>query len=169
MTGGEGVEGRLTQREERIARMVEEEQAGNLYEHLDVDNYEFRILSISPGANNSPIRCNLRKTSLINEGTASSYSALSYCWGDHRTRLNILVNNVQTTVTTNLYDALWQLRALKIYEIWVDAICINQEDKTERSLQVRFMKRIYKKARGVIAWLGTESGSQRIAQMHLTF
>jgi hypothetical protein len=71
--------------------------------------------------------------------------------------LNILVNNVQTTVTINLYDALWQLRALKIYEIWVDAICINQEDKTERSLQVRFMKRIYEKARGVIAWLGTES------------
>jgi hypothetical protein len=124
---------------------------------LDVDNYEFRVLSISPDTNSSPIRCTLRKTPLINEGTAASYNALSYCWGDPNVRSEIFVNDVQTAVTTNLYDALWQLRALKIYEIWVDAICINEENKTERSLQVRFMKRIYEKARGVIAWLGTDS------------
>jgi hypothetical protein len=133
------------------------QEASTLYEPLDVDNYEFRVLSISPDANNSPIRCTLRKTSLINERTAASYNALSYCWGDPNFRLKIFVNGVQMAVTVNLYDATWQLRALKIYDIWVDAICINQEDKTERSLQVRFMKRIYERARGVIAWLGMDS------------
>ena len=131
--------------------------ASTFYEPLDADNYEFRVLSILPDEIISPIRCNLRKTSLIDQGTVPTYSALSYCWGDPDIRVPILVNDAHTTVTMNLYTAIWYLRELKIYEIWVDAICINQEDKTERGLQVRFMKRIYEKARGVIAWLGTHS------------
>jgi len=85
-----------------------------LYQPLGVDNYEFRVLSISPDANSSPIRCTLRKTSFINEGTAASNNALSYCWGDPNVRSEIFLNDVQTTATTNLYDALWQLRAIKI-------------------------------------------------------
>ena len=40
--------------------------------------------------------------------------------------------------------------------IWIDAICINQEDKDERSAQVRFMGEIYESAQTVFAWLGPE-------------
>ncbi|KAH9213125.1 hypothetical protein DL95DRAFT_302949, partial [Leptodontidium sp. 2 PMI_412] len=35
--------------------------------------------------------------------------------------------------------------------LWVDAICINQQDLEERSAQVQLMKKIYQQAEGVIA------------------
>ncbi|KAJ4288879.1 hypothetical protein N0V88_007212 [Collariella sp. IMI 366227] len=42
------------------------------------------------------------------------------------------------------------------FYIWVDAICINQEDMEERALQVRIMDQIYTKAAHTIIWLGCE-------------
>lgn len=136
---------------------IDESKTRIAYEPLDVDFYEFRVLEILPDPDDSPIRCALRKTSLIEEGTSATYNALSYCWGNPYITASIFINDVPTAVTTNLRNALWQLRALGIYRIWADALCINQEDKTERSLQVRFMKRIYENAKGVIAWLGEGS------------
>ena len=47
--------------------------------------------------------------------------------------------------------------------IWVDAICINQEDLDERSQQVLVMDRIYKEARTVLTWLGPEDKLTRTA------
>jgi len=60
-------------------------------------------------------------------------------------------------VTVNLEAALRQLKDKHITRIWVDAVCINQDDRQERSIQVRNMKQIYSKAERVIAWLGEES------------
>ena len=42
--------------------------------------------------------------------------------------------------------------------IWIDALCINQDDLAERSQQVSIMSRIFKQARTVIAWLGPADG-----------
>jgi hypothetical protein len=38
--------------------------------------------------------------------------------------------------------------------VWVDAVCINQADNTEKSLQVRHMKQIYEQGATTISWLG---------------
>jgi hypothetical protein len=38
--------------------------------------------------------------------------------------------------------------------LWVDAICINQQDDDEKSKQVAMMGRIYNEAQKVYAWLG---------------
>jgi hypothetical protein len=38
--------------------------------------------------------------------------------------------------------------------IWIDAICINQTDISERNLQVRNMKNIYRSATSTYVWLG---------------
>jgi hypothetical protein len=38
--------------------------------------------------------------------------------------------------------------------IWIDAICINQDDNEERAQQVRIMDNIYSKAAETIVWLG---------------
>ncbi|KAJ2965330.1 hypothetical protein NQ176_g10669 [Zarea fungicola] len=38
--------------------------------------------------------------------------------------------------------------------IWIDAISVNQEDLTERNIQVAMMTRIYGQAQSVIIWLG---------------
>jgi hypothetical protein len=40
--------------------------------------------------------------------------------------------------------------------IWIDALCINQEDTLERNQEVKRMRTIYRTAREVVIWLGEE-------------
>ena len=62
----------------------------------------------------------------------------------------------QTTVGENLASALRHLRSRSNpLQIWVDAICINQEDDEEKSYQVKFMYSIFESASFVTAWLGS--------------
>lgn len=52
--------------------------------------------------------------------------------------------------------------------IWIDAICINQEDIQERNSQVAIMDRIFGSARTVICWLGPEETMSREAIYNLS-
>jgi len=85
------------------------------------------------------------------------YIALSYCWGDPNSEVPIDVNGHSFRATANLHEALLRLRNLGKYKVWADAVCINQGDRQERSLQVRLMKQIFSKAKEVIACVGTPS------------
>ncbi|KAL9066380.1 MAG: hypothetical protein Q9161_007599 [Pseudevernia consocians] len=61
-------------------------------------------------------------------------------------------------VTSNLYEGLQRLRRRKsVHVIWVDAVCINQDDVQERNQQILYMARIYKQAKQVVVWLGVTS------------
>ncbi|KAF2732509.1 HET-domain-containing protein [Polyplosphaeria fusca] len=44
--------------------------------------------------------------------------------------------------------------------LWIDALCINQDDIVERGHQVRLMREIYSKAQKVSVWLGDEKHMQ---------
>lgn len=60
-------------------------------------------------------------------------------------------------VSANLFDALSTLRRCvptELRQIWIDAICIDQENTEERSSQVAQMNTIFSSAASVIAWLG---------------
>ncbi|KAH9217488.1 heterokaryon incompatibility protein-domain-containing protein [Leptodontidium sp. 2 PMI_412] len=67
-------------------------------------------------------------------------------------------------VTRNLEEALRHLRFPDFERmLWVDALCINQEDKEEKEAQVNSMHRIYNLARSVIAWSGPANEGSRSA------
>jgi len=51
--------------------------------------------------------------------------------------------------------------------LWVDAICIDQGNLTERNNQVRRMKNIYEDAEDVIVWLGPQVDNSDLAMQHL--
>ena len=123
------------------------------YTPLDIESYQIRMISLSPGPPGSIIQCKLKKQSLVDE---HEYAALSYCWGDQNTRRDIIVNNVQITVTVNLEEALQRLRRLNVTRVWVDALCINQNDNQEKSHQIRNMVSIYSKAITTYTWLGEQ-------------
>lgn len=86
------------------------------------------------------------------------FAALSYVWGDDRELRQIVVNGTDMLVTKNLEEILRRLAANNEfranYKIWIDAICINQNDESERASQVQKMREIYSSAWTVIAWLG---------------
>jgi hypothetical protein len=69
------------------------------------------------------------------------YFALSYCWGDPRVTERIRLGEGTVIVTASLVRGLRVVRKLlhsmdrsvKSVKLWVDAVCINQNDARERS------------------------------------
>ena len=60
-------------------------------------------------------------------------------------------------ITQNLFVALRRLRHLeKSRTLWIDALCINQEDTKEKEVQVAMMGQIYSRASCGLLWLGEE-------------
>lgn len=87
------------------------------------------------------------------------YKALSYCWGDAVSTLplHIQCNALDFTldITRNLHSALEHLQfGYPGQLLWIDAICINQQDEAERENQVAIMQDIYSRAEEVLIWLG---------------
>ena len=104
----------------------------------------------------APIQCKLFDYSLQESGKRTHlYEALSYVWGSSDKPRSIFIDKYNLPVTVNLHAALSCLRDRFMERIiWVDAVCINQVDLKEQSLQVQLMAKIYSKANRVIVWLG---------------
>lgn len=79
--------------------------------------------------------------------------------GDPAKTHKIIIDGKYLPITASLYSALRQLQVQSTVEIWVwaDAICINQQDLAERSVQVQLMRQIYHNAGTVLIWLGLSS------------
>ena len=116
---------------------------------------DIRFVILHPATISSPIEVNILKTNLT---CKPSFEALSYTWGDQRTLRPITVHGAKRQalyVTENLEAALRHLRYTdKIRLLWIDALCINQGDIKERSLQVMRMGDIFSRAANVSIWLG---------------
>jgi hypothetical protein len=135
----------------------------------------FRLLQldpVSPPANG--LRCTMQVFDLQDP---PEYVALSYTWGDpdwefddsvteavrasYKVKQHAIVNDKPLLISTNLFNALLALQANpevhKSLPIWADAVCINQDDKSEKSAQVNAMGSIYMKAELATVWLGTSS------------
>jgi len=94
------------------------------------------------------------------------FQALSYTWGSESTTLPITINGHKKHVTPNLQAALRCVQrtpAVSNTNLWIDALCINQDDEVEKSHQVAMMGDIYSSARQVIVWLGEADRDSRVA------
>ncbi|SCO36532.1 uncharacterized protein FFMR_04124 [Fusarium fujikuroi] len=82
------------------------------------------------------------------------FTALSYVWGQGSYH-KIACNGCDINITQSCYEALTSLReSCQSLTVWVDAICINQEDTGEKEQQIMLMGRIYTLAEIVYVWLG---------------
>jgi hypothetical protein len=116
-----------------------------------------RLLKLSPAtAVNDHIECELFCSDLDGPQT---FEALSYTWGSVDNPVTISLHSTPTQITQNLAAALRHLRLPNEARIlWVDALCINQADEDEKSLQVAQMRRVYTSpcTERVLVWLGEE-------------
>ena len=111
-----------------------------------------RLLSLLPGSKGEQICCNLIQAFA---GSDIQYEALSYTWGSPNHDHRIECDKSYLQVTTTLQDALLTLRHPdKARILWIDQLCINQEDTEERNSQVKIMHLIYKYATRTIVFLG---------------
>ena len=136
--------------------------SSSIFTPLDHSSEEIRLLNVQPSLlASSPLHCELRKVDLAN---APSYQALSYVWGTDVPQHEIFVNSEPLKVRENLYSALRRLRSrIKTITLWIDAICINQENVQERNHQVARMRQIYAQAQEVIIWLGQDADDSGLA------
>ncbi|KAH8777850.1 heterokaryon incompatibility protein [Diaporthe sp. PMI_573] len=91
----------------------------------------------------------------------SHYEAVSYVWGSDQKPHHLTVEDgegcSQIAVTDSLMTALRHLRRPnESRRLWIDAVCINQNDPVELGSQVHAMGLIYKLAYRVVVWLGPE-------------
>jgi hypothetical protein len=110
-----------------------------------VEPDSIRLLLIEPGKMQE-IHCSLVHTTLYacRLELFDHYTALSYVWGDLTNPKLIWVDGIAVSVTSNLHAALCDLRdELRVFRLWVDAICINQSDLGEKGIQVAMMGNIY--------------------------
>ena len=129
----------------------------SLYTTLDHSKHEIRVVRLLPGLDSSPVRCCLKVVFLEEQ---PRYEALSYVWGTCKENVDISMNNAVLPVTQNLHAALTSLRfPYSERVLWVDALCINQEDRDERSSQVSIMGHIFREAHRVLVWLGDSDTS----------
>jgi hypothetical protein len=123
-----------------------------------------RLLLLQPRGTSAEdeIHCKLQHTTIAEyeEDLTVGYTALSYVWGSEEEQRMIFVDGSEFHVTVNLFCALRSIRhESKEFPLWVDAVCIDQQNIRERGQQVRFMGSIYASARNTIIYLG-ESDEQ---------
>jgi hypothetical protein len=104
-----------------------------------------------------------------------TYEALSYTWGSainpetafverQETINGHIVSQTTLELAQNLATGLRHLRYLdKPRILWVDALCIDQQNNPERDQQVQRMREIYKYADRVVVWLGLSSENSALA------
>ncbi|KAH8730188.1 heterokaryon incompatibility protein-domain-containing protein [Phaeosphaeriaceae sp. PMI808] len=88
---------------------------------------------------------------------SSYYEAVSYCWGEPTFSNKILVQDCKfmLEITANVDSMLRHFRKLKKQRyLWIDALCINQSDPVEKTMQVRNMGKIYRTGAKTHVWLG---------------
>lgn len=131
-------------------------KGSSLYANLRISGSQIRLLTILSAT--TEVSCRLEVAEL---GGEIQFNALSYVWGDPTVTEAILVNGHKVQVTTNLVSALRyaphhlsESKHAKSMKLWVDAICINQKDITEKNDQVSLMKDIYSQSGIVLCWLG---------------
>jgi hypothetical protein len=114
-----------------------------------------RLLHIDEGNKDDPIQGSFEEVEL---DLSVAYYALSYTWGSGEAVESIHIQDNVLSVLPNLFDALKKLRAHKYTPIWIDRICINQEDSDERTSQVMLMRDVYQSAKLVLVDLGGQLG-----------
>lgn len=135
----------------------EVESASYKYSPLPSDH--IRLLSFTSKAvaldDPGSISCSLESVAFQVPTSVPQFEALTYTWGSLDETYPIICNGKILRIHCNLYEALPYLASRSSdLPLWIDAICINQSDDTEKLDQITRMSGIYRNAIRVVAWLG---------------
>jgi hypothetical protein len=134
------------------------------FEYRQLSNRrEIRLLKLHPSLDHSSeLHGEILHAQLsIHMESYESYEALSYTWGDNKQTNQLSIGDNKLAITSNLDSALRRLRLTHEPRVlWVDAICINQSNASEKNIQVPLMREIYEFASKTVVWLGEENDAQ---------
>ncbi|RAK90771.1 hypothetical protein BO79DRAFT_236490 [Aspergillus costaricaensis CBS 115574] len=114
--------------------------AGSIHTVLPFDGHYIRLLKFESSAPEESLRLSLKTCKFAEK---PDHNSLSYEWGTTAADQPILVN-----------DRLFFIRENLDTYFFADAICINQNDISERNTQVQRMGDLFAEAENVLVWLG---------------
>lgn len=138
------------------------------HQPLDLTENTFRLLDIHGVSKEGLVECTIEihnRDEILDRDL--EYRALSYAWGPEHPTYFILVNGKSFRVRENLLrflQAALSSHPTACTRIWIDAICIDQENNAEKMHQVMQMASIYRDARSVFVWLGQSKGDYKELQ-----
>ncbi|KAF2441553.1 hypothetical protein P171DRAFT_73635 [Karstenula rhodostoma CBS 690.94] len=117
---------------------------------------EIRVISLLPAPkfdSNLEIRLpHIDHTSMfVSNAHPSFYKSISYCWGELNFSHALMCDGQRTlSITANVYAMLRLFRRPhKIRYLWIDAICLNQQDDVEKQCSSGLMGNIFHEAEKV--------------------
>ena len=158
---------------ENVKEAVSNMAAQSLYgsHKLDLDKREIRLVKFNTAsAHPGPVSPWEIDIQVFQLAQAPPFQAVSYVWGDPNITEPVLAGGCSLLVTKNLLAALSRIHKHCGVEsdwpeppafLWIDAICINQQDTVEKQHQIRLMRDIYTGAAEVIMWVGEWSEDDR--------
>jgi hypothetical protein len=134
----------------------------SIYSQLH-DHDSIRVLELTRDHQESGAFCGRLITTRLDEGP--DYNALSYVWGEPSSEDPIFILDGQPLqIRASLWQALEELMArVSTIRLWIDQICINQDNEIEKQQQVQLMSKIYSHAQRVIGWLGSHANDSHLA------
>ncbi|KAJ8114977.1 hypothetical protein OPT61_g3270 [Boeremia exigua] len=129
-----------------------------VYRPLDAST-SIRLLKVLPREQDNDQIC----IEIWEESEDVPYRCLSYTWGAPLPTFAVEMNGRTFQIGKNLFEFLSVAsKRFSNEALWIDAICINQNDDTEKATQVQRMGTIYKGATEVLAWLGVSDSISRL-------
>jgi hypothetical protein len=117
-------------------------------------NRSIRLLQLLPATDSRSALRGLLDHIELDRVAPRPYEALSYVWGSSGSSDEIFIQERRLRTGVNLGRALRRLRRTREpRNLWIDAICINQEDIKEKDRQVQLMADIYMQASQVVVFL----------------
>ncbi|KAL3296054.1 Het domain-containing protein [Colletotrichum asianum] len=126
-----------------------------------------RILTLHPGTLNDRLRGDLE---IVNIDISSrDYETISYVWGNSSKTHDMVCNGAEMFITESLHGALTCMRLAYVSRrLWVDQVCIDQDNAEEKNSQIPLMDVIYRSAGHVLftrVWVIQEIGTKAPATL----
>lgn len=141
---------------------------------------EIRLLDFLPPATSGNLKCRVRRASIDDTPT---FISVSHVWGSGKaerlmhleswcgTKVIQISKNLESLLVrllchdSNTLPQLWD--GSSRLPMWIDMICINQNDMDEKRSQIPLMREIYSQARSVIIWINEYDSYLRYAFHYL--
>lgn len=158
---GEGEETAMLRLKEEIENTVAPYSLEPFQDYIPLKDSSFRLLLLHPESDGFEVKADIKEFSFLHY---PNYNALSYVWGDEPTIYQIRLNWKRAMIRPNLFHALQRMRdPVSVTYLWVDSLCIDQSNMSERAIQVSRMADIYRQAENVWIWLGEADSTSQMA------
>lgn len=123
---------------------------------LDNTRKEIRVLDLDPGTGAASLGGQLRHV-FLDESDKPDYQAISYAWVDTALVDSISVDGKRIPIPASAGSALRCMRlSVGTRSLWIDCICIDQNNDHEKGHQVALMADIFQNSSETLAHLGDD-------------